>query len=127
MLVANKRPVEYPYPHRARQSERLRLQSQRQAHLAAASYKLKLFAAVFICALMAIAVITHYIHVINITQQVEQARSELVALQEEGKHLKLEIASLRSPDRLEQKAYELGMQYPGREQMIVLNAGAGDN
>lgn len=125
MLVANKRPVEYQ--SHFGQKDRLRSQAQRQAHLAAATYKLKYFAAILVCALAAIAVIAHFIHVVDVTQQAEQARTELATLQEEGKHLKLEIASLRSPERLEQKAYELGMQYPGREQMIVLTAGADEN
>ena len=73
---------------------------------------------------MAISVIAHYTQVVEITRQLELARSELDALQEEGKHLKLEIASLNSPERLKKEAYELGMQYPGREQMIILTAGA---
>jgi len=125
LLVAKKRPVEHP--QRYRQNDRLRQQARRQANLAAALYKLKLVAAIFVCSLLAIGVIAHYNQVIDVAQELEQARNELAALQEEGKHLKLEIASLRSPERLEQKAYELGMQYPGREQMIVLTAGADKN
>lgn len=125
MLVANKRPQEYRHYHRQRES--LRAQARRKHTLRAAAYKVKVFAAIFLCALMAISVIAHYTQVVEITRQLELARSELDALQEEGKHLKLEIASLNSPERLEKEAYELGMQYPGREQMIILTAGASKN
>lgn len=125
MLVANKRPQEYQ--HFRRQRDKSRAQIRRQNNLHAATYKLKLFATVFACALMAIAVISHFTQVVEVARQVELARSELQTLQEEGKHLKLEIASLNSPERLEKEAYELGMQYPGREQMIILTAGASEN
>lgn len=85
-----------------------------------------MFAAILICALTAIAVISHYVYVVEISGEIESATAQLQTLQEDSKHLKLEIASMRTPQRLEQKAYELGMQYPGREQMIILTAGASD-
>ena len=88
--------------------------------------KLKMLAAVLICVLAAIAVISHYTYVVEITGEIESASAQLETLQEESKHLKLEIASLNTPERLEQKAYELGMQYPGKEQLIILTAGASD-
>lgn len=104
-----------------------RAQNRRQINLHAATYKLKLFATIFACAVMAIAVISHFTQVVEAARQVELARSELQTLQEEGKHLKLSIASLNSLERLENEAYELGMQYPGREQMIILTAEAAEN
>ena len=46
------------------------------------------------------------------------------ALLEESRQLQLQIASLRTPGRLEEEAYKLGMQYPGKEQIIILTARA---
>ncbi|MCR3923296.1 MAG: cell division protein FtsL [Firmicutes bacterium] len=125
MLVANKRPQEFQQYNQQRAKSRAH--GHRQASVYTVGEKLKMFAAVLACVVMAIAVISHYAYVVNVTRQVELATVKLDALQEEGKHLKLEIASLRTLGRLEEKAYEIGMQYPGREQMVILTAGAADN
>ena len=123
MLVAKKGYSSVQYQER----NSTNLQKHRKAQVFSVAVKLKMIGAVLICALAAIAVIAHYTYVVDVMQQVELATSELVALQEEGKHLELEIASLRTPQRLEKKAYEIGMQYPGREQMIILTAQSSDN
>ncbi|NLM51379.1 MAG: cell division protein FtsL [Firmicutes bacterium] len=98
--------------------------ARKQVQAISVSLKIKMLAAVFVCAIMAIIVVAHAIKTVEMTRQVEQARAELQVLQEEAQHLKLEIAALRTPERLEQKAYELGMQYPKRDQLIILSYGA---
>ncbi|HHX74105.1 MAG TPA: hypothetical protein GX699_04300 [Firmicutes bacterium] len=88
------------------------------------AWKVKMLSFVLACALVSIALLSHFLTVIDLSRQVESAAAELAALQEESKHLELEIAALRAPERVEAKAYELGMQYPGRDQMIILKAEA---
>ncbi|NLM45907.1 MAG: hypothetical protein GX200_03800 [Firmicutes bacterium] len=88
------------------------------------AWKLKMLSFVLACALASVALLSHYLTVVDLSRQVELAAAELAALQEENKHLELEIASLRAPERIETMAYELGMQYPGRDQMIILKAEA---
>ncbi|NLN06460.1 MAG: hypothetical protein GX167_02445 [Firmicutes bacterium] len=88
------------------------------------AWKLKMLSFVLACALASVALLSHYLTVVDLSRQIELAAAELAALQEENKHLELEIASLRAPERVEAMAFEMGMQYPGREQMIILKAEA---
>lgn len=121
MLVAKKRPEEFHFYDWQRRQKHNTV--YREHHLRAAAEKLKMFGAVILCAFMAIAVIAHYTYVIDVTHQIDSGMRELQALQDQGKHLQLEIASLRTPERLEKMALEIGMQYPHRNQMIILTAG----
>ena len=65
---------------------------------------------VLACALASVALLSHYLTVVDLSRQIELAAAELAALQEENKHLELEIASLRAPERVEAMAFEMGMQ-----------------
>lgn len=87
-------------------------------------WKLKMLSAMIACTLAALALISFSVSVVNTVRQVEQAEAELQALLEESRQLQLQIASLRTPGRLEEEAYKLGMQYPGKEQIIILTARA---
>ncbi|NLP37503.1 MAG: cell division protein FtsL [Firmicutes bacterium] len=118
MLVAKKSS------HAWQQSQfqpELKTNTGKQPQVITVTQKLKVLATVLVCSVMAITVVAHAVKMVEVTRQVESARAELQALQEEAQHLKLEIATLRTPERLEQKAYELGMQYPRRDQLIILS------
>ena len=84
-----------------------------------------MFAVVFIFGLASVALIAHYTYMIQVNYQIDRSLHELNSLQKAQQHLKLEIASLRSPDRLERIALdEIGMKYPDQDQFIILTAGA---
>ena len=69
-------------------------------------WKLKMLSAMIACTLAALALISFSVSVVNTVRQVEQAEAELQALLEESRQLQLQIASLRTPGRLEEEAYK---------------------
>lgn len=94
---------------------------QRIAFLAAK--RTKMLGVVAVLALMAISLVAHYTYVLQLNYKIDRSLHELHALQDTQQHLKLEIASLRSPDRLEKIAMEeIGLQYPDQDQFIILTA-----
>ena len=73
--------------------------------------------------LMAVALIYvwSHIHMTELEYQVAQELSSRERLAEEQAKLKVELATLKSPQRIETIAREkLQMTYPGREQVILL-------
>jgi cell division protein FtsL len=73
--------------------------------------------------LMAVALIYvwSHIHMTELEYQVAQEISSREQLIEEQAKLKVELATLKSPQRIETMAREkLQMTYPGREQVILL-------
>jgi cell division protein FtsL len=122
LLVAQKRQQQPSFYDQQRTKRKTGV--HRQQKLSIAVKKLKMFAVVFIFALASVALITHYTYMIQVNYQIERSLDELNSLQKAQQHLKLEIASLRSPDRLERIALEeIGMKYPDQDQFIILTAG----
>ncbi len=78
-------------------------------------------------ALIAVALVAHFTYLVDVNHRIGRSMEELRALQDEGKHLKLEMASLQSPERLEKLALEMGLKYPGQEQLVILTAVAAGN
>jgi len=73
--------------------------------------------------LMAVALIYvwSHIHMTELEYQVAREMSSREQLTEEQAKLKVELATLKSPQRIETIAQEkLQMTYPGREQVILL-------
>ena len=73
--------------------------------------------------LMAVALlyVWSHIHMTELEYQVAQEMSRRAQITEEQTKLKLELATLKSPQRIETIARErLQMTYPEREQVIVL-------
>ena len=72
---------------------------------------------------MAVALIYvwSHIHMTELEYQVAREMSSRERLTEEQAKLKVELATLKSPQRIETIAQEkLQMTYPGREQVILL-------
>lgn len=118
MLVAKKRPAQLPRYEQ-------RITERREAnwrHSLTASLKLKIFGMMFVGVLAAVSLIAHHTYVVHLNHQIINSNNELQSLKDQGRHLRLETASLRSPERLEKMALEIGMIYPGRDQVIVLTA-----
>jgi cell division protein FtsL len=73
--------------------------------------------------LMAVALlyVWCHIHMTELEYQIAQELSSQAQLAEDQAKLKLELATLKSPQRIETIAREkLQMTYPGREQVILL-------
>jgi cell division protein FtsL len=101
--------------------------ARKQQTLQTAGQKVKMFSVMIAFAITAVILVAHFTYVVSINHQISSSLQELRALQDEGNHLKLEIASLQSPERLEKMALEAGLQYPGQDQLIILTAGASGN
>lgn len=94
---------------------------EQKAHLARA--KLQMLGMAVLAAALAIILVFMGAAVVQSSYRLEARSSELRALQDEGQHLKLKAASLRSPERLEKIALEeIGLQYPGQAQLVILTA-----
>ena len=52
--------------------------------------------------------------------QLQKLREQKAAEQEVNRHLKLEVETLRSPERIEQRAKEMNLVTPPRDQAIVI-------
>ena len=93
----------------------------RKAHLAAA--KLRMLGMAVLAAFLALILVALSAAVVQMNYNLEARAGELRALQDEGQHLKLKAASLRSPERLEKIALEeIGLQYPAQAQLVILTA-----
>lgn len=125
LLVAKKGAPKKSFYDQQRSKQRI--QAQRKNNLSVATRKLSMVGAVLLCAITAIVLVAHFAYVVDVNHQISARTQELAALQDESKHLQLEIASLRSPGRLEQEALEIGLQYPGEDQFVYLTAGATGN
>lgn len=123
MLVAQKRHQQPSFYDQQRTKRKTGVHKQHKLNVAVK--KMKMFAVVFIFGLASVALIAHYTYMIQVNYQIDRSLHELNSLQKAQQHLKLEIASLRSPDRLERIALdEIGMKYPDQDQFIILTAGA---
>ena len=70
---------------------------------------------------VALLYVWSHIHMTELEYQVAQELNSREQLAEEQAKLKLELATLKSPQRIETIAREkLQMTYPGREQVILL-------
>ena len=125
LLVAKKRVPERSFYDQQR--SRQRIAGQRKNNRSMATRKLSMMGAVMLCAITAIVLVAHFAYIVDVNQQISAKKQELVTLQDENKHLQLEVASLRSPQRLEQAALEIGLQYPGEDQFVYLTAGISGN
>jgi len=56
---------------------------------------------------------------VSVGYQIEDFQKQLAALQEENRHLALEVAQLESAERIEAEARRLGMVQPGDPQVIA--------
>ena len=52
--------------------------------------------------------------------RLQELREQKAAEQEVNRHLKLEVETLRSPERIEQRAKEMNLVTPPRDQAIVI-------
>ncbi len=94
---------------------------QRNARVAAV--KLRMLGMAVLTAFLAVILVALSAAVVQLNYRLETRSLELRALQDEGQHLKLEAASLRSPERLEKIALEeIGLQYPAQAQLVILTA-----
>ncbi|MDW7651085.1 MAG: cell division protein FtsL [Bacillota bacterium] len=125
MLVAKKRQPELSFYDHQRKTKKIA--AQRENNLQTAAVKLKMFAVLLSFMLIAILLVAHYTYVVHISYEIDSGVRELKALQDETQHLKLELASLQSPERLEKMALEIGMQHPDRDQFVILTAGVSGN
>lgn len=110
-----------------RQHVRRVVATQRQDSLHLAERKAKMVSIMLVFALVAVALVAHFTYLVDINHRIGRSTEELRALQNESKHLKLEMASLQSPERLEKLALEMGLKYPGQEQLVILTAVATGN
>lgn len=124
MLVA-KKTQELSFYDRSR--TRRKIQEKRQANLRLATKKLRMFGVLFTIAIMSILLVAHYTCLVQVNNQIEKASRELRALHNESEHLQLEIASLRSPERVETLALQFGLQHPRKDQFVILTAGVNGN
>jgi len=123
LLVAKKR-TQYTSFYDQQRSKR-KITEARELRARKAAKKISMFGVVAAFAAASIMLVAHYTTMISVNYQIDRSRSELRSLQDRQQHLKLEIASLRSPERLERIALEeIGMQYPQQSQFIILTAGA---
>ncbi len=84
------------------------------------SYSTWVFVAFVIMAIALVHVWSH-IHMTELEYRIARELSEQEKLIEEQKRLKMELATLKSPQRIESIAREkLQMTYPEREQVILL-------
>jgi len=75
----------------------------------------------FVLMAVALVYVWSHIHMTELEYQIARELSEQEHLSEEQKRLKIELATLKSPQRIESIAREkLQMTYPEREQVIVL-------
>ncbi|MBS3899460.1 MAG: cell division protein FtsL [Dethiobacter sp.] len=125
MLVAKKRAAQSFSP--GRQNVQRAVAARRQHSLRLAEQKVKMISFMLAFALTALALVAHFTYLVEMNHRIGRSMEELHALQDEGKHLKLEMASLQSPERLEKVALEMGLKYPGQEQMVILTAVATGN
>lgn len=75
----------------------------------------------FVLMTVALVYVWSHIHMTELEYQIARELSEQEQLSEKQKRLKIELATLKSPQRIESIAREkLQMTYPEREQVIVL-------
>lgn len=95
----------------------------KQQNARVAAVKLRMLGMAVLAAFLAVILVAQSAAVVQINYRLEARNQELRALQDEGQHLKLETASLRSPERLERIAIEeIGLQYPAQAQLVILTA-----
>ena len=58
--------------------------------------------------------------VVNLGYEISQLNMEYRQALEENRRLKIEVAGLKSPKRIEPIAIKMGLQYPTKEQIIHL-------
>ncbi len=122
MLVAKKMPYAKSYYDQQRQ--RNKAVAIHGANSRLAMTKLVALGMVLVVALTAVSLLAHFVLVVRVNYEIGRAASELSALHEEQQHLKIQIASLLSPERMERIALEeIGLQYPEQNQFIILTAG----
>ncbi|MBS4023669.1 MAG: cell division protein FtsL [Dethiobacter sp.] len=86
--------------------------------------KLTILCVLLLITLSALSLVAHFVLVVQVNYEIGRATRELLSMQEQQQQLKIEIAALRSPERLEKIALEeIGLHYPTHSQLIVLTAG----
>lgn len=125
MLIVKKRVTQTVLPDR--QDVQRATAGRRQHSLRLAERKVKMVSIMLVLALVAVALVAHFTYLVDINHRIGRSTEELRTLQDESKHLKLEMASLQSPERLEKLALEMGLKYPGQEQLVILTAVATGN
>lgn len=56
--------------------------------------------------------------VVNLGYEISAANSKRASLIEKNKRLRVEYMRLKSPERIERMATEMGLVYPGRDQIV---------
>jgi len=125
LLIVKKRVTQTVLPDR--QDVQRATAGRRQHSLRLAERKVKMVSIMLVLALVAVALVAHFTYLVDINHRIGRSTEELRTLQDESKHLKLEMASLQSPERLEKLALEMGLKYPGQEQLVILTAVATGN
>lgn len=122
MVVVKK--VQHQLPSYDRQIQSRRIARKKQLHSRQAKQKLAMLGLVMACALAALTLVAHFTLIVRTNYELDRANRELMSLLEEQQSLRLQIAALRSPQKLEQIALnELGLVYPDQSQFVVLAAG----
>lgn len=124
MLIAKKtaRIQEQKFPCYDRQRQRKFIQEHRERNARAAAAKTAALGAIFVLALVAVFLVNHFVAIARVNYEIGSVTKELESLQEEQRHLRLEIAGLRSPERLGSVGREIGLQHPEQNQIIILSA-----
>jgi cell division protein FtsL len=121
LLVAKKTQQSLSYYELQRQKRKTAERRANNSQLAVK--RMAMLGVLFVVVLTALSLVAQFVFVVQANYEIGRASRELQNLQEQAQHLKIEIASLRSPDRLEKIALEeIGLQYPNHNQFIILTA-----
>lgn len=122
MLVAKKPRSSIPYYEQQQQKRKSVERRANSSRLAVK--KLTILCVLLLITLSALSLVAHFVLVVQVNYEIGRATRELLSMQEQQQQLKIEIAALRSPERLEKIALEeIGLHYPTHSQLIVLTAG----
>jgi cell division protein FtsL len=121
-LLVAKKVQEQKFPCYDSQRRRILIQERREHNARTAAAKTLALGLLFVAALTAVSLVNHFVSIVRVNYEIGRAARELQFLQERQQHLRLEIAGLLSPDRLEQAGREIGMEYPDQSQFIILTA-----
>jgi len=70
-----------------------------------------------LCASAALGVVALRVESVSLAYQLDALRAERRTMQTRVRELEIEVATLRSPGRVETRARQLGLTVPGREQV----------
>ncbi len=100
---------------RRKKSTRGRLTAKRERRS-----RLRLFLIVLTLILLSCVYIWQRVTVITLSAQAKELRLETKRMQEVRKYLEIEVANLSSIPRIEKKGMQMGLAYPGLDQMGLI-------